>query len=587
VPSPLAAAPCACGKVRRAAQRKRGGEVAGLWHAQMGRRPPNVESLLSTEAEGDFAGIFEGLDRSLLTPPFSASSSAAFRAIRLSERGGSHLVAASHLAAFAPCRRRLHRMADTKTKRVKLDNTAAPAEPTAKTLVARLLREDLECLLIRQIDDGSVSRDEVLALLPASCRSSVVAKRAPVGVSAARTGTGFFDEIDDAILVPLILARLPTRDRLTCAMAVCKSWRNLHEAEELWSDIEVDRYTAPRDSGFMDGPRLQRLVAWLHAPSAVTTFAVDTGESISPEAVKRALTAFSSLTSLSLSGKKITDGVLTHLSKQPATKCLVSLTLSVTGSTHEAAASKLLSTLAAPLRELSISGHLAQWHMLDQLSRTLRASRHGGSPLLNKLALTSSFGRSTTWASISRVGPLFPELESLEVASLADDHYGDDCTSAITGMIRRGVQFSIGQLPRLRHLIISELAGFTCNMSSEALEVTFKALFVACPSLEFLSVKHGQMWSGGSNPKPVQPLPVASYCFNELPSSLHTLHLTQITLTTEAFASCHLPYLRHASFRAGGLQAQAVMDTLLDACPKMTAANAIVMNYGYSRCQSS
>jgi len=184
-------------------------------------------------------------------------------------------------------------------------DAAAPA-PMA-ILAARLSREELERLITQSIESGAaVSREEVLACLPEAKRSAVVQFEAPVIASgSARTGTGRFDDIDDEILIPLIIARLPATDRFTCAISVCKAWRILREAPELWRDLALSDRSKPRGWGAMDGPSLLRLVAWLRSPAGVTTLDLDTGTSISPDAVKKALTAMPNLTSLGLRGKKV------------------------------------------------------------------------------------------------------------------------------------------------------------------------------------------------------------------------------------------------------------------------------------------
>jgi len=449
-------------------------------------------------------------------------------------------------------------------------------QPPVSTLVARLSREDLESLVVCNVQHqgAPLDRKDILALLPESARGTTIAKPKPVTASQARSGTGYFDEIDDEILIPLVLARLSTKQRLECAMVVCKAWRSLREAPELWQDIKVVSVNMiPRGLGTMDGARLQRLIAWLPNPSGVTTLDVSAGDTITPDAIKKVLSWLPSLTALALSGKKITNAVLTHMAKQPACKNLTSLSLSTSGSVHAAEASKLLG-MTPRLKELSVSSHLGDENVLSTLARTLRHARNGGCPLLSALSMTTSFGGSVTWSSMSKFGQWFPELESLSVSSLNDHHYGDDPAIMVSGFISRGVAFAVHRLPRLRKLDIHELAGFTANMSSATLEVTFKALLAACPVLEHLSVKHGMMWTGGSQPKPAQPLPTASSCFNELPQSLHLLSLTQITLTSSAFETCTLPELRSLRFESCGSAAQAIVSSLLSTCPKLHPANA-------------
>ena len=88
--------------------------------------------------------------------------------------------------------------------------------------------------------------------------------------------------------------------------------------------------------------------------------------------------------------------------------------------------------------------------------------------------------------------------------------HGDTCAASITAALARGAPFSVARLPRLRTLQIDELCGFTCNLGSDELESALGAVVAACPALQSLSVTHGAMWTGGSNPAPWQPLPTAT-----------------------------------------------------------------------------
>ena len=127
------------------------------------------------------------------------------------------------------------------------------------TLVARLSREDLEDLVVRSVESGAVAQSALLALLPEAKQQLELPKPAAVGSGEARTGTGLFDDIDDEILVPCILARLDTKTRFVCAQTVCKSWRNLRDAADLWRDIDLTKYQfIPRTRSAEINPRPAR-----------------------------------------------------------------------------------------------------------------------------------------------------------------------------------------------------------------------------------------------------------------------------------------------------------------------------------------
>ena len=112
------------------------------------------------------------------------------------------------------------------------------------------------------------------------------------------------------------------------------------------------------------------------------------------------------------------------------------------------------------------------------------------------------------------------------------------------------------------------------------------AIDAACPVLEYLHVRHGVMWTGGSNPRSAQPLPVASSCFSTLPSTIQTLHLEQITVTLGAFEGAILPNLKRVTLKQCGQFAEGVTTTLCSIggpCPMLSREKAIVIGGGPSR----
>ena len=325
----------------------------------------------------------------------------------------------------------------------------------------------------------------------------------------------------------------------------------------------------------MDGPRLLRIVSWLRHPDKVTSLGI-AADSITPDAVKKTISAMPALTSLSLSGKKITNAVLTHTAKQPGARNLTTLKLTdISGSTHASEAAKLLQ-VTSKLTSLSIASHLGNEDTLSGFAHTLRTARGGGSPLLKTLDLTKSFGGTCTWASMRKFGTLFPELEELHINTVNDSHYGDSAHRSLTF----ADSFSMVRLPRLKVLKIDELSGFTCNMGSDEFNIGFKGVFEACPVLEVLKIKHGMMWTGGSAPKPMQPLPTADQdTFDELPESLKILELEQILfLTTEVFDTAHLPNLKSLTFKKCGIYAEAIAKKLVDVYPKLVEENVKVID---------
>ncbi|KAJ1489988.1 hypothetical protein T484DRAFT_1885031 [Baffinella frigidus] len=340
-----------------------------------------------------------------------------------------------------------------------------------------------------------------------------------ISVGAARTGTGRFDDISDDILFPIILARLCTEKRSKVGAEL--DFASLHPGP------------APR--------ALPLFLGWLRDPAGVTKFSLETGDSLAPDAVKKAISALPSLTTLSLSGKKITGAVLTHVAKLPAASNLTTLCLDTSGSFSETSqqapqALKLLKA-ASRLTTLALPPHLASEQFLRQLSATHRRGRNGGAPLLTRLALTYSFS-TCKYDTLACIGQLFPELEVLDVHNLSDGHFGGGAHSSITAALARGSTFTVAPFPRLRLLSIHRMGGYEANMGSAECEAVLSAIFAACPVLESLSVTHGQM-STGSKKRPValQPLPTATRCWDDVPASLTDLSIHQISLGPDAFAA--------------------------------------------------
>lgn len=189
--------------------------------------------------------------------------------------------------------------------------------------------------------------------------------------------------------------------------------------------------------------------------------------------------------------------------------------------------------------------------------------------MLASLALTYSLDGTFTYAAFRHLGDYFPELEKLTLDSLSDNNFGDECAGSITATLIFGIPYTIAPLPRLRHLSIVRLCGFECNMHAREFEAVAKAILEACPALEHLYIRHGRMWTGGSTPRPMQPLPTATNCFHLLPLTICSLHLEDIILPSESFSAAPLPELRSLTLLRCGPRVEGVATALVDACPKL------------------
>jgi len=442
----------------------------------------------------------------------------------------------------------------------KLKQNAEPkpnaAVPPIATLVARLAREDVERLLVEAVEAGAVGLDRVLACLPEAQHSNVVPKQAPVTGGSSRTGTGVFDDVDDDLL-SAILARLPARDRFTCAISVCKAWRGLCNATGLWRDIDIPYGFTPKGAPQFDGPGLLRLVSWLPNPAGVTRLALDSGDkpgsyhssSIAPDAIKKALKQLPSLTSLSLSGKNVSAAVVASVTKLPFAANLTELTLDAQAVKQPAVVIDLFKK-TDKLKSLTLSTHLATEQILAALAASLRAARGGGVPLLRDLHISRLTCSGCTWNTVAQLGAKFPELETLKVDELRDNgglRVNHSCAHLISTYIARGEEFKLAPLARLKRLEIGRLSSMMSDhMNSAQLDAGLRALFLACPRLEVVSISHGHMSRGSKkHPIPQQPLPVAtSSCLQGLPATVTDITLQEMVLAPDAFALCELPELK-------------------------------------------
>ena len=247
-------------------------------------------------------------------------------------------------------------------------------------------------------------REDILACLPENKRLYKIPKAVPVAAQAAREGTGRFDTMDDRTLV-VILNLLPLEKRLLVAMCVCKSWRVLREVQPsssrdrssvirrtnkryefrgqvpaLWSHIDITY-----SSVFTKGDCLSKFIQWLPDPAAITHFEMYTGGTFHLDVLKRVLKVLPSLTTLALTGKKVTNQCASFVAKLPFAANLTSVTLLSSKVTAEGAVSLL--GAASQLYSLTIHSSVFSEFFVRQLSSRLRQARQGGFPLLSRLSI--------------------------------------------------------------------------------------------------------------------------------------------------------------------------------------------------------
>ena len=139
--------------------------------------------------------------------------------------------------------------------------------------------------------------------------------------------------------------------------------------------------------------------------------------------------------------------------------------------------------------------------------RALSDARGGGFSLVT-LRIDSGFGDRSAGARLA-LADVFPELEELHAKTISDHHYGDGGSAPMNDM---------RPLPRLRVLKFNQLCGFTSHEKTEVMSKSITTLLNNCPALEELKLRHGVMWTGGSQPREMQPLPGLGGALQYLPA---------------------------------------------------------------------
>lgn len=164
--------------------------------------------------------------------------------------------------------------------------TAAAAGPPVAVLLARCSRGALEALLEESVANAKpVTAAMIAATLPEAKQQATIA-RPVVKSGPVREGTGYFDLLDEEVLVKILSMVGSTATQLTCLIAVCKAWREgeLRSRVEIFSSIAL--CPAHGHSWRLCGgsalniasSKVPRLLQFLPDVSAVRTLALDAGE---------------------------------------------------------------------------------------------------------------------------------------------------------------------------------------------------------------------------------------------------------------------------------------------------------------------
>ena len=192
-------------------------------------------------------------------------------------------------------------------------------------------------------------------------------------------------------------------------------------------------------------PGMLRLVEWFPSRAAITRFDLRTSSVITSDATKSLVWSLSALTSLSLTGKKVTPSVLKAAGADGKLAGLEELTLAsdgdaIKGNNHQMRHEvRTLISRAPLLKTLKVPPSF-----LHAVRTGAKLARKGGRSLITSLWLLGLHG-GTAWTDMRIMGEHFPELTSLSI---------DELVPGIMSFFMAPMQ----PLPRLHTLRINKIS---------------------------------------------------------------------------------------------------------------------------------
>ena len=366
-----------------------------------------------------------------------------------------------------------------------------------------------------------------------------------VAASAAGHGGNEFDWLPPELFYEKILLKVDLADRMTCAIAVCKSWRTFQQEPSLWRDINVSSIDGIGLN--VDDAGLERLLNTIDA-SAVRTF--DCCYSLSPAALMHALSCFTQLDRLVLDRTDAWEeqsraGLLRHASVQPWTQTLKHLRLSDEYPTMDwmalASACTNLEFLCVPevLTASNLTALASAW-----------SDARGAPPALKTITCSKLFG-SMPLENLVSFGSLFPALEILALPPFAFD-----LTTAMAPMN------SLLHITLDRHFNAHK--GHTMA-TTEGMEATIRAMLTASPNLQTFQLLHGE-----SKGNPRSAYPGVGTSLTLLPRTLERLYLSDVTLLrADDIDGAALPNLKFLTMLRCGAASIEIETRLIAQCPKL------------------
>ena len=364
----------------------------------------------------------------------------------------------------------------------------------------------------------------------------------------------FFSMLPPELLC-YILMFLPFRDRLTCAIAVCRPWRTLLTEPCLWSTLSLTlvlhRYS--RKPILVGAKNAKRLVGMIG--SHITKFGIhcDSGSTTVASLVHEL--NWGQLKCISLGGKSFTSPSAREISKKwtsfPELESLRFWFVPM----HNA--QKILFPhflVNSPnLLSLDFQTHFVGRELAETWVELARSARQGGHPLLKTLRISGTGSNSFDIEAIRVLFEGFPELEDFSFSQLQLNSL-----PLVTPL----------SLPRLRRLSIGLGRDYQSSYTAThvyAFGNTLRTLLMAAPNLEFLEIwKPRELISGPDRKRGrVEEPPFqldGAFCGQVVPN-LRELQLSHVYVSAHEISTASFPALSTAMLRLSRVHEEILVST--------------------------
>ena len=355
-----------------------------------------------------------------------------------------------------------------------------------------------------------------------------------------REGTGFFDALEDSLLVEII-SQLSLKDRLSAATVVCKSWRFLRDQALLWTSLELCDPRAVHDYRCGDnvwqvdsslriiGSQAGALLDFVTA-TRVTSLSLHSGDGsrFDNKAVEKLLAALPSLTSLTLCGKSIKSSVLQALARLPSTAHISRFELGepVFGSQKEVLA---LLTKMPLLERLVLPSKLIDEAQLLKACESWKATR-SGPPLLSALRVRGLNDDVILLTQIPALARWLPELEELELPMNGYGRHVETQWATLEAVPRFPQGVALGRLHTLR---LGHGCTYDTCLTTQQVGALLASVLRATPVLARLMLLVGEPYARNKPSKPGLDGGLA-----HLPPTIVTVEVSDVCVGNDELDGC-------------------------------------------------